>query len=80
MDLVLQEIERGCELIRGGVAIVKEVSGIILESAKRAETYENVVMRAQAVPLLVEEVLKLLLPCLTRWVVGVKAMARFLSN
>ncbi|KAG0427798.1 hypothetical protein HPB47_025179 [Ixodes persulcatus] len=84
LDLVLQEVGRGCELIRDALAIVKDVSGIIMESAKRTKAYKNVVIspghESEEGTIASGKVSKLLPLCPTRWVVRVKAMMRFVEN
>lgn len=83
LDRVPQEVVRGCELIRGALAIVKQVLWTILESEKQTETYENVVIlpgHERAGIIASGNVLKLLPLCLTRWALGAIAMARFMFN
>ncbi|KAM7313089.1 zinc finger MYM-type protein 1-like [Ixodes scapularis] len=81
LDLALQEVGRGNELVADALTTVKDVSNIILDSAKRKSVYSNIVL-----PSMGENSDRgpppaaLLSLCPTRWVVRVKSVQRFLEN
>jgi len=84
LDLVIQELARQCPMISDTLMLVKEVSKIILESAKRKAIYENIVIQPCAGdndgPEQRSTPQRLLSLCATRWCIRAKAMRRFLEN
>lgn len=79
LDLCLQEAARTCSLLCEALGLVKDVSNIILSSAKRKNIYSDIVLTPCDQDN-EEKVANLLPLCPTRWCVRVKALNRFISN
>lgn len=79
LDLALQEVSRKCDEMCEVLTIVKDVSNVILESAKRKSMYMDIVLEpcdnAES-----PKVKRLLPLCPTRWAVKVKSLSRFREN
>ncbi|CAN7983480.1 unnamed protein product, partial [Ixodes hexagonus] len=79
LDPALQEISRKSDAICEVMAIVKDVSNVILESAKRKNMYMDIVLEpCDGGPY--PRVQRLIPLCPTRWAVRVKSLSRFREN
>lgn len=82
LDLTLQEVARKCDLVCEALCLVRIVSNVILESAKRKATYANIVVKPcpQNEDDKSEAPTNILTLCPTRWSVRCRALERFLEN
>lgn len=79
LDLALQEISRKSDAMCEVMTIVKDVSNVILESAKRKNMYMDIVLEpCDGGPN--PRVQRLIPLCPTRWAVRVKSLSRFQEN